>query len=161
MNKLRLRWLGATVGILVLLVLGMWTRSRLTGARAEFEAGRARLAEIQGLLQAAGLDPKAPLPFGRADQGQGGIGAALQRVASESHIGSQSIQSVNASEAREGSSILRSYRVRLGGVAAEPLVRFIYTLDARERLRAVELEMTREGSQAKQWSVSLTLVKAT
>jgi len=162
-NKLRVRRLGAAAGILAVLTLGVWARWHLQGARAELEAGRRQLSEIQALLKAAGSDPKAPLPLDRADQGQQGIGAALQRAASESGMGNQSIQSLKASEGREGSEggLFRTYRARLSGVAAEPLIRFIYALGAHEGLRAVELEMTRESGQARQWSVSLMLVKAT
>lgn len=150
---------GASMALLV--ALGAWISTQSRRARAESEAAGAQLADVQALLQAQPFEGMAgPAGHAGGPRRAGSIGGTIQRAVSQSRLTKDSIEEVRGVELDQGglTGSQPCYRVRLTDVGVEPLVRFIYALDAEAGLRAIELDMSRKHGRTRRWDVSLLVV---
>jgi len=144
-------------GILVslLAVLGLWTSHKLGQARTEFVAVHAQLVGLRDLLGERGDErgsrTQVQMPGTEAFRS---AGAAVQKAAAESGLGSGTIREVSPAD----TASTGAYRVRVAEARVEGLVKFIHLL-GESGLQAVELEMDRREGPGGRWSASLLLAR--
>jgi hypothetical protein len=139
--------------ILVLTAVGSAAHSRSARAQGRAQAVSRELAAVRELLR------DVPPPDGdtRPDARGDGIGALLQRAARAAGMEGSAISEVRAAGPDRGP--LASYRVRLGGVTARALVRFVHALESDAGLRAGEIDVERRSPASGLWDASLLLVR--
>ncbi len=134
----------------VLAVTGWWSRARTARLDSEAAAAGRQTAEIRELL----VDSR---PLATAGAEHGGptehIGQSVQHAAREGGLNPANVHGVRPST---GASGRPRYRMTIKAARIEPLVRFLHALEVEERLRTVELDLSRpNGSLA--WDASVLL----
>ena len=152
--------------VLAIVVTGLWYRSRVQEATARLEESRAQLKEMSTLLEKVPLD-ETGRPGGSAEpeslaaRNRRSIGVSVERAASETELAQQSIRTVRAAEYGRGAEdeSSRAYALDIRRVKMEPLVKFLYALETRWGLRAVQARFTRRENPREGWDAFMLIVR--